>query len=56
MADIHTELSNIANGRYGVDIRMPIHSALDKINQEVEYKKGGEDDGGDNSGTLHNSE
>lgn len=56
MADIHTELSNIANRRYGIDIRMSIHLALDKINQEVEAKKRGEENGGNNTGTRHDTE
>lgn len=56
MADIHTELSDIANRRYGIDIRMQIHSALDKINTQLEAKKRGEENGGNSSGTRHDTE
>ena len=56
MADIVIELSTIANERYGKDIRMPIHSALDKINQELESKKEGGRNGRNNSRATNNSD
>lgn len=31
MADISNELRTIEKGRYGIDIRMAIHDALEKI-------------------------
>lgn len=34
MADIISELQTIKNGVYGKDIRMAIHDALNKINEE----------------------
>jgi hypothetical protein len=34
MADISNELRTIEKGRYGIDIRMAIHDALEKIADE----------------------
>lgn len=35
MADIVTELNAIYNNWMGVDIRFPIHDAIEKINDEL---------------------
>lgn len=41
MADVSSELLTIVNGRYGADIRMAIHDALDKINKSSSSGGGG---------------
>lgn len=41
MADVSSELLTIVNGRYGADIRMAIHDALDKINKSSSSSGGG---------------
>ena len=35
MADIVTELNTLYNNWMGVDIRFPIHDAIEKINDEL---------------------
>ena len=43
MADITRELNEIQNGQFGRDIRMQIHTCLDRINYQLEAQDSGED-------------
>lgn len=45
MAKIKIELITIDEKRYGEEIRMAIHDALKKLNDQLEAKKRGSDNG-----------
>jgi hypothetical protein len=43
MADIFNEMQIIANYWMGYDIRLPIHDAIENINDQLEAQNEGED-------------
>lgn len=50
MADIVTELNTIYNEWMGIDIRFPIHDAIEKINDELNAQDEGTTQEGETNG------
>lgn len=50
MADIVTELNTIYNEWMGIDIRFPIHDAIEKINDELNTQDEGMTQEGETNG------